>query len=79
MLLKTNGHNSAGKCSHHLNIDTSMSLTKRPKATLTSDIVQQMIKDYMTEPLHGAKFDNFCQQIMHLPVAAQLMMAAVLN
>ena len=33
----------------------------------------------MTKPLHGAKFDGFHQQIMHLPVAAQLMMAAVLN
>ena len=33
----------------------------------------------MTKPLHGAKSDGFCQQIMHLPVAAQLMMAAVLN
>ena len=33
----------------------------------------------MTKPLYGAKFDGFHQQIMHLPVAAQLMMAAVLN
>ena len=38
-----------------------------------------MIGDYMTKPLHGAKFDSFQQQIMHLLVAAQLMMAAVLN
>ena len=33
----------------------------------------------MTKPLHGAKFDNFMQQIIHLPVAAQLMIAAVLH
>ena len=39
----------------------------------------EMIGDYMTKPLHGAKFDGFHQQTMHLPVAAQLMMAAVLN
>ena len=39
----------------------------------------KMIGDYMTKPLYGAKFDNFWQQIMHLPVAAQLMMAAVLH
>ena len=39
VLLKTNGCQSAGKCSHHLTSDTSTSLTKRPKATLTSDIV----------------------------------------
>ena len=32
----------------------------------------------MTKPLHGAKFDNFHQQIMNLPAAAQLMMTAVL-
>ena len=38
-----------------------------------------MIGDYMRKPLHGAKFDNFWQQIMHLPVTAQLMMAAVLH
>ena len=33
----------------------------------------------MTKPLHGAKFAGFHQQIMHLPVAAQLTMATVLN
>ena len=33
----------------------------------------------MTKPLHGAKFDNFHQQIIGLPVAAQLVMAAVLH
>ena len=33
----------------------------------------------MTKPLYGAKFDGFHQQIMHLPVGAQLMMAGVLN
>ena len=33
----------------------------------------------MTKPLHGAKFDNIRQQIIDLPVAVQLMMAAVLH
>ena len=33
----------------------------------------------MAKSLHEAKFDNFQEQIMHLPVAAQLMMAAVLH
>ena len=42
-------------------------------------LTDKMIGDYMTKPLHGAKFDNFQQQIMHLPVAAQLMMAAVVH
>ena len=39
----------------------------------------EMIRDYMTKPLHGAKFDTFGQQIMRLPVAAQLIMTAVLH
>ena len=55
----------------------------RPKAKGHIDIrycpTDEMIGDYMTKPLHGAKIDNFQQQIMHLPVAAQLMMAAVLH
>ena len=42
-------------------------------------LTDEIIRDYMTKPLHRAKFDNFQQQIMHLPVAAQLMMAAVLH
>ena len=42
-------------------------------------LTDKMIRDYMTKPLHGSKFDSFCQQIMYLPVAGQLMMAAVLN
>ena len=42
-------------------------------------LLPTMITDYMTKPLHVAKFDGFHQQIVHLPIAAHLMMAAVLN
>ena len=81
MFLKTNGHNSAGKCSCHLNIQYFYVTDQKAEGHI--DIrhcpTDEMIRDYMTKNLHGAKFDNFHQQIMHLPVAAQLMMAAVLH
>ena len=38
ILLETNGHKSASKCSHHLNIQYFY-VIKRPKATLTLNIV----------------------------------------
>ena len=81
MLLKTNGCKSAGKCSHHLNIQYFYSTNQKAKGH--SDIkycpTDEMIGDYMTKPLHRSKFDGFHQQKMHLPVAAQLIMAAVLH
>ena len=81
MLLETNGCKSAGKRSHHLNIQYFFITDQKAKGHI--DIrycpTDEMIGDYMTKPLHRAKFENFWQQIMHLPVAAQLMMAAVLN
>ena len=58
-------------------------LHHRPKAKGHIDIkycpADEMIRDYITKPLYGAKFNGFHQQTMHLPVAAQLMMTAVLN
>ena len=42
-------------------------------------LVNTVARLYMTKPLHGAKLNGFCQQTMHLPVAAQLIMATVLN
>jgi hypothetical protein len=35
-----------------------------------------MIGDYMTNPLHGKKFKQFRDEIMNLPVANQFMMDA---
>ena len=82
MLLETNGCKSTGKSSHHLNIQYFYVADEKAKGHI--DIIycltDKMTRDYyMTKPLHGAKFDNFWQQIMHLPVAAQLIMAAVLD
>ena len=78
MLLKTNRCKSAGKCSCHLNIQYFYVANQKAKGHI--DIrycrTDEMIRDYMTKPLHGGKFDNFHQQII---VAAQLMMAAVLQ
>ena len=81
MLLKTNRHKSAGKCSHHLNIQYFYVADQKAKGHIDIKYcpTDEMIRDYMTKPLHGAKFDGFHQQIIHLPVAAQLTMAAVLN
>ena len=80
ILLETNGRASAGKRSRHLNIRYFYVADQRDKGLI--EIIycptDQMTGDYMTKPLHGAKFADFRQQIMNLPVAAQLMMAAVL-
>ena len=81
ILLKTNGLKSAGKRSCHLNIQYFYIADQKAKGHI--DIrycpTDKMIRDNMTKPLHRTKFDNFQWQIMHLPVAAQLMMAAVLH
>ena len=81
ILLETNRCKSAGKCSHHLNIRYFYIADQKAKGHINIRycLMDEMITDYMTKPLHRPKFDNFWQQIMLLPVAAQLMMAAVLH
>ena len=81
MLLKTNRCKSAGKCSCHLNIQNFYVTDQKAKGHIDIKycLTDEMIRDYMTKPLHGAKFDSFHQQIMHLPVAVQSMMAVVLH
>ncbi len=81
ILLETNGRKSAGKRSRHLNIRLFFVADQREKGNLTIEFcpTDQMISDYMTKPLHGAKFNGFRQQIMNLPVASQLMMIACLD
>jgi hypothetical protein len=37
-----------------------------------------MTGDYMTKPLFGKKFTGFRQQIMNLPLVAQLLMAVII-
>ena len=81
MLLETNRHKSAGKHSHHLNIQYFYIANQKAKGhiDINYSLTDEMIGDYMTKPLHGAKFKGFHHQIMHLPVAAHLIMAAVLH
>ena len=81
MLLETNGCKSAGRHSHHLNIQYFYVAKQKAKGHIDIKYcpTDKMIRDYMTKPLHGAKFDGFHWQIKHLPIAAQLMMTAVLN
>ena len=81
MFLKTNRYKSADKHSHYLNIQYFYIANQKAKGHIDIKycLTDKMIRDYMTKPLHGAKFNGFDQQIMHLPVAGQLMMAAVLH
>jgi hypothetical protein len=78
MLLEGNGRKSAGKRSRHLNIRFFFVTDQKNKGNLNIEYcpTDQMMGDYMTKPLHGKKFQGFRQEIMNLPMAAQLMMAA---
>ncbi len=78
MLLEANGHKSAGKRSGHLNVRFFCVTDQKNKGNISIQHcpTDQMIGDHMTKPLHGKKFVGFRQQIMNLPTAAQLMMAA---
>ena len=81
MLMETNRCKSAGKHSCHLNIQYFYVADQKAKGHIDIRYCQtdEMIGDYMTKPLHKAKVDNFWQQTVKLPVAAQLVMAAVLH
>ena len=77
MLLEANGQKSAGKRSRHLNIRYFFVTDQVEKGNLSIEYcpTNQMLADYMTKPLHGAKFARF-RQLMKLPVACQMMMVA---
>jgi hypothetical protein len=78
MLLESNGRQSAGKRSRHLNIRYFFITDLKEKKELSIHYcpTDDMVADYMTKPLHGQKFQKFRQEIMNLdlPTAAQLMM-----
>ena len=76
MLLETNGHKSAGKCSRHLNIRYFFVADQQEKGHIKIEYcpTDEMVADYFTKPLHGAKFQCFRKEIMNLPTHAQLMM-----
>ena len=79
MLLESNGRRSAGKRSRHLNIRFFFVADQKAKGNIDIQYcpTDEMKGDYMTKPLHGKKFKGFRQEIMNLPTAAQLMMAAM--
>ena len=72
MLLETIGCKRVGKGSHHLNIQYFYIADQNAKGHIDIRycLTDEIIRDYMTKPLLGAKFDNFWQQFMHWPVAA---------
>ena len=81
MLLEGNGRRSAGRRSRHLNIRLFFVTDQKEKGNLTIEYcpTDLMKGDYMTKPLHGSKFTQQRADIMNLPVAAQLFMAAVFD
>jgi hypothetical protein len=76
ILLESNGWKSAGKRSRHLNIHLFFVTDQKEKGWMSIKFcpTERMTGDYMTKPLHGAKFTDFRQEIMNLPIAAQLVM-----
>ena len=81
MLLESNGRKSAGKRSRHLNIRYFFVTDQKEKGKLSIEFcpTDRMVADYMTKPTHGKKFTRFRQDIMNLPLAAQLVMLCVTN
>jgi hypothetical protein len=80
MLLESNGRQSAGKRSRHLNIRMFFLTDQVQKGNITIEYcpTDAMTGDYMTKPLHGKKFSSFRSVIMNLPMPAQMMMGVCL-
>lgn len=81
ILLETNGRASCGKRSRHLNIRLFFITDQKAKGNIDIQYcpTDQMSGDYMTKPLMGHKFVRFRQEVMNLPMAAQLFMAAFIK
>ena len=81
MLLESNGRKSVGKQSQHLNIRFFFVTDQKEKGHINIEFcpTDQMTGDYMTKPLHGAKFKQFRQEIMNLSTPAQLVMWSCLH
>ena len=79
MLLEGNGRKSAGKRSRHLNIRLFFVTDQKEKGNISIEYcpTELMKGDYMTKPLHGKLFTRHRQDIMNLPLAAQLFMGAI--
>ena len=84
ILLESNGRESAGKRSRHLNIRLFFVKDQKDKGNISIHYcpTDQMLGDYMTKPVQGDKFKAFRKEIMNIediPVAAQMMMLACLE
>ena len=75
MLLETNRRKNAGKRSRHRNIRFFLVTDQKKKGNIIIEFcpTDQMIADFMTNPLHGEKFKKFQGEIMKLPIATQFM------
>ena len=84
MLLEQNGRKSAGKRSRHIAIRYFFLTDQKAKGNISIEYcpTNEMIADYFTKPLVGAKFMQFRDQIMglNLPsVGAQLFSWLMVN
>lgn len=81
MKMEMNGKRSAGKRSRHLNIRLFYVTDQHEKKNISIVFcpTDQMTADYLTKPLHGEKFKKFRQEMMNLPMAAQLVMWHCMN
>jgi hypothetical protein len=70
--LETNGRQSAGRRSRHLDIRLFFVTDQVRKGNITIEYcpTDDMTGDYMTKPLHGKKFESFRNQIMNFPASA---------
>ena len=66
ILLEENGHKSAGKCSHALNIHYFFMPDQVEKGNVSIKYcpTEDMVADFMSKPLQGAKFNKFHDMIM---------------
>jgi len=67
MKLEQNGKASCGKRTRHFDIKWFYitDLIKRKEITIKYCPTDEMVSDYMTKPLVGAKFDGFRKQIVN--------------
>eukprot|EP00980_Cylindrotheca_fusiformis_P025651 scaffold14334_cov100-Cylindrotheca_fusiformis.AAC.1 len=68
MLLENNGTRSSSKRTRHLEIRYFFVTDniKRGRMTVQYCPTDDMIADFFTKPLQGAKFQKFCQQVLNL-------------
>jgi hypothetical protein len=78
ILLESNGMQSTGKRSRHLNIRLFFVADQKAKGNLSIEFcpTDKMTGDYMTKPVHGQKFKDFRRQVMNLPLAPNLPFSA---